>query len=356
MVNEAVTLTDRVEHGRVLAGPRRHDGHAPLEAERSNVEIGYLVECAESKGCTMYDDIRGREIELLHQKRCDPRVGRLPDLKPDSVTEPTTPQLGLDGERQVVCVVAIDLDVRVPGDTKQRVANHSHPRPEQAVKVRGNDRLDGNESTRTRQRDEPLQHIGNLDPGEHQTANAAGAGQQHTDVQRQVGDRRKGMCAVDGQRCQNRMKNRVVEDPGLRTLHRREVAPVDERHATDCKRRDKRVKYGGVKTFGKERRPTSQHVEQFGPSESVCASSAHACIDAVAKRSNSDLEEFIEIRCSDRNETNPLKQRKRFDFGQREHAVVEVQPGELAIDRCGHQIQLRLGRRVGRVVGSNSDG
>ena len=66
--------------------------------------------------------------------------------------------------------------------------------------------------------------------------------------------------------------------------------------------------------------------------ESVGCVAAHAGRKLLLQAGYPDLEELVEVRAEDREELRPLEQGQRRVLGEREHARVEVEPGELAVE------------------------
>ena len=50
------------------------------------------------------------------------------------------------------------------------------------------------------------------------------------------------------------------------------------------------------------------------------------------ERPDADLEELVEVLAEDREELDPLEHGQVVALGHREHALVEVEPGELAVE------------------------
>src|SRR6202042_981250 len=78
-----------------------------------------------------------------------------------------------------------------------------------------------------------------------------------------------------------------------------------------------------------------------------------ACVDPrlelVVYAGDADHEELIEVRDVDREELEALHQRQRLILGELEHAVVEIEPGELAVDvQAGIAEAARVGRLARR--------
>ena len=65
---------------------------------------------------------------------------------------------------------------------------------------------------------------------------------------------------------------------------------------------------------------------------------------------DADLEELIDVLPQDRKEAHPLEQRERFVLRDRQHTLIEIELGELAVDvvRARRSLSRRgLRRRLG---------
>ena len=80
--------------------------------------------------------------------------------------------------------------------------------------------------------------------------------------------------------------------------------------------------------------------EDLGGGQAVGAASVDPGIDLVMHAGDADHEELVEVRDEDGQELQPLDQRQRLVLGELQDAVVEVQPGELAVDVEGVVAQI----------------
>ena len=86
-------------------------------------------------------------------------------------------------------------------------------------------------------------------------------------------------------------------------------------------------------------------LQLFGGREAVIARRRHAGSDLADQAGDADHVEFVEIGCRDRKKPHPLQKRMVDVFGFLQHALVELQPGQLAIVKAlravsGHWIVL----------------
>ena len=88
---------------------------------------------------------------------------------------------------------------------------------------------------------------------------------------------------------------------------------------------------GGVAAIlagGRARDP----LEHLGGEQAVGAARVDPRLDLVVDAGDADHEELVEVGDEDRQELHALDQRQRLVLGELEHAVVEVEPRELAVD------------------------
>src|SRR5207244_763755 len=89
----------------------------------------------------------------------------------------------------------------------------------------------------------------------------------------------------------------------------------------------------------------ANRVDLLRRAHAVGASNVHAGLELVVEVRDTNHEELIEIRLPDRAELDPLHERHRRVLGELQDPVVEVEPGELAVE---------VERRVLEVEGARS--
>ena len=172
----------------------------------------------------------------------------------------------------------------------------------------------------------------------------------HEQAQRQVRDVRERPARADRQRRQHRED--VLAEVALDLARRGAATP--RRRRSGCPARASAglttsVNCAGV-ARGRARGPCSAISSQhLGRGQAVGAARVDPRLDLVVHAGDADHEELVEVRGEDREELQPLDQRQRLVLGQLEHAVVEVEPGQLAVDV--ERGVGELGRAPGRVVG-----
>ena len=85
--------------------------------------------------------------------------------------------------------------------------------------------------------------------------------------------------------------------------------------------------------------PLGDPAQRLGWGEAVRAAGVDPGVDLVVHAGDADHEELVEVGDEDGEELHPLHQRQRLVAGELEDAVVELEPGQLAVD-----VQRRVGR------------
>jgi hypothetical protein len=272
-------------------------------------------------------------------------VDGLLDLQTYGRAELAPQQLLLQRLEQVLRVVLLDLEVLVAGHPERVVRDQLHA-GEQQVEVGGDDLLE---------RHEPA-GVGlhpAVDDGRHLDAGEvvlAGVGVAHDEreVEREARDVRERVRRVDRERRQDREDAIAVERAELLLLGRPQRVPVQQLDALVGERRHELVVVGlgvlhhevltGLQAAG-------QHVTGVEPAR---RRERHAGGDAPLEAGDPHHEELVEVAREDGHEAYALEQGERLVLGQLQHAGVEGDPRQLAIEEpVGRQ---RAGGRVERRV------
>ena len=160
------------------------------------------------------------------------------------------------------------------------------------------------------------------------------------------------MSRVDGQRGQDR-EDPVLEDLlAVPLLVAVEVLPADQvdvpraSAGMSCVAEDPGVPLHQDGGLGPD---LVEHLVRHQPGGGA---NRDAGCDAALEAGHPDHEELVEVAGEDRQETGPLQQREALVLGQLQHALVEPQPGELAVQEpvvelAGVEVVvIRLVRRV----------
>ena len=138
VVDEDVAGPDRREHvGRlVLVGreqPKRRDRRPGHGLEVGPIEIGERVQPGQVEHPADFVAVGFAQAETAQQQGAGRRRHRPLDLEPDGRAEPSSPELLLDRQQEVVRLVLLDLEVGVAGDPEEVVLLDLHAR-EQACR------------------------------------------------------------------------------------------------------------------------------------------------------------------------------------------------------------------------------
>ena len=78
--------------------------------------------------------------------------------------------------------------------------------------------------------------------------------------------------------------------------------------------------------------PGPDRAELLDLVQAVRRIAAHAGRELLLQAGNAHLEELVQVGTEDREEFGPFEQGQRRVLGQRQHASVEIEPGQLAIE------------------------
>ena len=181
------------------------------------------------------------------------------------------------------------------------------------------------------ERHEAVEDRRHLHPGEVLLA-GLGVAHEHREVERQPGDVGERVRRVDRQRRQHR-EDPVPEQPlAVLLLVPVEVVPAHQLDALVGERRDDLVaEQRGVPLhqlagLGPDR------LEHLAGQQPGGGRDGDAGRDPALEAGDADHEELVEVAGEDRQEPGPLQQRQPRVLGQLEHPLVEVQPGQLAVE------------------------
>ena len=95
--------------------------------------------------------------------------------------------------------------------------------------------------------------------------------------------------------------------------------------------------------------PRLDRVDLLAGPEPVGAAGVDSGVELVEQPGHPDHEELVEVGGVDRAEADPLQQRHFGVLGQLQHPLVEVEPGELAVE-----VEGRIVDRAHRTAGSTA--
>ena len=338
MVDEDVALADRGEHVDrlvVLAlQPRLGAGAPGLVAELGPArDVGDVAEVGEVDQAVDVVDLAGLEPQRIDQLAAELGVHPGRDLEPDDLAEAAAAEFVLDRLEEVVGLVG-DGEVGVAGDPEVAVVDDLGA-GEERVEV-GGDRLlerdEGLAPVLADPQEATEQLLRHLDPGDD-LGRALGVAQQDPEAEREVRDVGERPAEADHQRRQRR-EDLVVEAGVDLARAPRSVAVSSETIRIPSSSSAGR----SVPSKQRLRRPSSSRtrawidVDLFARAEAVGAAGVDPGLELVEQPGDPDHEELVEVRGVDRAEADPLEQRHLRVLGQLQHPLVEVEPGELAVE------------------------
>ena len=184
--------------------------------------------------------------------------------------------------------------------------------------------------------------------------------QPDRDRQREVRDVGERAARADGERGQHRedlLGEEAVDALQLARPSSRCSPPpgCPPRRAPDAAR----APTGGCGGAPSSRTLVGDQLDRLGRREAVVAARVDAGVDLVVQAGDAHHVELVEVGGVDREELDPLQQRDALVLGQLEHALVELQPGQLAVEVEVGRVEVDRRRRplaLGSVCVSVSTG
>ena len=282
------------------------------------------------------DDVVRVDVQLAQQQLQHVRAHRVDDLEPHRRPEPAAGQLAFEGLQQVFVAVLLDLQVRVARDPEGVALRHLHA-GEELRQVRGDEVLDRQEGDRLVVRvlrgdpDQARHVVGHLHAREP-LGTALGVADGHGQVEREAGDVGERVRGVDGQRRQHREHGLGEVGRQRRALAVGQRRPPVDPDALLVQLRAHLVEEDLRVRDGQRLRPRGDAGQLLARGEPVRAAHLQAGLVAALQPGDADHVELVQVAREDRQELGPLQQRLAGVLGQREHAGVEVQPRQLAVE------------------------
>ena len=252
------------------------------------------------------------------------------DLEPHDVSEAPAQQLCLDGLEQIVGVAG-DGEIGVARDAEHGVADlvaRDHCRQEVQDRV-----LDRNAGAVAADLDEPRQVVGHVDADEPRRGLDA-VGRDDADVQGQRRQKWERGGRADRDRCQERLD---LAPEALRQRSQLAARALVHRDDADAFRGERRTQLVEPERFLRllqGARPRA-HIRQC-PSRrpSVGKAPPDRGLDLRQQAGDTHRVELVEVRGDDPAELHALEQRHVVVRRDLEHALVEVEPRELAVEEA----------------------
>ena len=306
-------------------------------------EVGQVEKAVHLVGLALLQAHRRDEL------RAKARVHARLDLEAHHLAEAAAAELLLDGLEHVVGLVG-DVVVGVAGDPEERVAHHLHPREERA-EVGGDQVVEGHERVAVlAEREEAAQELlRHLDPREH-VGVLLGIAQRNREAQREVRDVGEGPAQADHERGQRGEHLALEEGRELLALFVGGLGDRQDANAALLELGPHRLERR-ARALALGKHPLGDLLDLGGDAHPVRALGLAPGLPRVLEVRDAHHEELVEVRLPDRAELDPLEQRNVLVLGQLEDAVVELEPGELAVEVEGGVVERRRFGRPGAVGG-----
>ena len=312
---------------------QRRRGHVRRVVQLGPIDLGEVEQAAQIERTGQAVDLLRGDVELADQQVEREVVHVVADLETDRRAEPAPQELGLEGLDEVLGLVLLDHDVLVAREAERVVVEDLHAGEEVFEVVRDEllERQVPHGVAVAGDVHEARQHRRDLEPREFLPPGLRVADADR-EVQRQPRDVRERVRRVDGERHQHR------EDLALEVLGHAgalvvlELVPRDDLDAGIRQRRAhlrcprvrvtqlKRVRIG--RDVGEHLLRRAADVRGNGEPRD----------DAALQARDAHHEELVEVAREDRQEVGALKHRQRGILGELEHALVESQPAQFAVE------------------------
>ena len=316
--------------GLVLVGrdePRRRHGCPGQALQIRAIEIRDLAQPGEIEHAADLVRVVVAQAETIEEDAARRDRHRALDLDADGLAEPSPSELLLDRHQEIVGLVLLDRQIRIPRDAEEVVLLNVHP-GEEKVQIGLDDLVEQDESVRL-DLEQAGQDLGHLDPREVALAGLRVA-QADCDRQAQGRDVRKWVARIHRQRGQDRVD--LVDEPLAEEgvmLGDRAVA-----HDLDVSRAE------GTPDLAPDPAMVGDELEDLrsrggellGGRPAVRRRRGTSGVDLLAQPGDPDLEELVEHAREDRHEVDPLEDRVPDVARFEQHAGRVIEPGELAVD------------------------
>ncbi len=300
---------------------------AQLAEALDRVDVSEIVE-PEQPGALV--DLNRIDLHRLDQLVAQARLHLRGDLEPDHLAEAPAADLLLHSEKQVVRLIG-DVVVRVASDTEHGLVDDLHSR-EEVVEVGGDHVLEWDEGEAVADREEAAQQLlRHLDPGGNLLVLLRVA-EQDTPVEREVRDVREGTASPDHQRRECREDLAGEEVFHLLPLLRIRIIQGDDPDAVLGEGRSDLLGEAAAEAVAELDRPLAIQLDYVGRRHCVGAAGIDLRLHLVVEAGHADHEELVEVVLVDRREVDALEQRDARVLGELQDPVVEVEPGELAVE------------------------
>ena len=295
----------------------------------------------EVEGAAQREDELAVELELGGEQVAQLRRHRGRHLETNRRAHaPAAPEAGFDRGDQIVGLALRDGELGVARHAEGSAGDDLHPREEHR-EVRRDHLLDGHEATRGNR--EPAREDRRHLHAREAVLARAGVADDDREREREARDVREGMGRIDRERRQDREDLLVEEAGGARQLVVPEVVEAAQLDPRRRELRDERFQEQLFLARDQLARRSGRICRSCSPATSPSGDATFtpesSCAASPATR---DLEELVEVVRGDREEADAFEQRSRGVLGEAEHAPIEAEPGELAIQeprRSQHRLR-----------------
>ena len=245
----------------------------------------------------------------------------------------TAAQLGLDRGQQVLGIAVDVVQVAVAGDPERVMGDDLHAGKKRG-QVKRDHILERHVTLAFNQRDEARQDGWDLDASEPLLP-ALRIANHHREVQREMRDVRKRMAGVDREWCQH------WED--LLAENRVQLGQLFLAHLLAAHERDSRLCQGWNDLAVVDRNLAADQTFDSGADRLELLERRHSVRrgdrdsgqNLLFQTRNANLEEVVEVLAEDGQEAHAFEERELGILRHRQHPLIEVEPGELAVDVSG---------------------
>ena len=349
MVQQDIALAQAVQD--VLAGRQRGAALRDVRRELQRVVVDFVDHRRQPHdvhrpGAAV--EVVGVERELREQEIGEVVRAIGGDLEPQRQAERPMRELALQRVAQVLDVVFVELEVGVARQPELRV-RHDVATREEVVQVRMHDRRQQHEGMPRlgdldRHLDDPRQDARRLDDRDPRLPpERIAAGELDDEVEALVDDLRPRMGRVeaDGRQHGTHFAREIIGGPGRE--RRRAIDAVDQAHAVCGERRQDVVVEDAVLVV--------DQLVQLAGDRRVARAQRLRCrvarggrqVQLLAQAGDANLEELVDVVADDTEIAKPLEQRHVRIDRHRQHAAIEGDQRQFAIDA-------RIGRRRRRGI------
>jgi hypothetical protein len=339
MVQQDVALPDRAEHVAVRAHElRRQAGTERREFQVGALHlVGHVDEPGEVDRPVHAVEVFLAQVELREEVVRDLLRAVVGDLEPHLVAELAVRKLAAQRGAQVLDLLLVHEQLAVARDAELVAVDHLHAGEELrdvGVQHRGQEHeIVLGVGFLARQPDDPRQHARRLHDGDAGiAAECVLAFQLDGEVQALVQHAREGVRGVEADRGQDR--HHLAQEVGLDPvrLGGSEVGPAQEADALGREpRQDLRVEQ--LVLLGHQLVRLLRHLpEDELRVHAVGADDGSAGFDLGLQAGDADLEELVEVGGDDAQEPQPLEERRGAVLRLRQHAPVERELADLAVE------------------------